>query len=399
MRTVVPLSHAMDRALLHAPVMAGRIDRQRRLCFVNPQLCATLGYPSDLLLGSRLEQTCLSELDTLLAQLSHDTSVDGPTVCSLHYHHPCLGERTAEVTLTTEDDSAAGWLFFLKDITESEATHPALCNRQRLLEQALDGAIQRRELALHYQPIVDANRAVLGMEALVRWQHAGLGLISPGDFMPIAERNGKIVGIGQWIMQTACAQLAAWQRAPHSRHWQLSVNISAREIYEPTFFEVLQDTITASGVDPAGLKLELTETLPLSSPDQVLQRQLRNLVDQGVQLVLDDYGTGCTSLNYVKHLPVSWLKIDRSFVDGVLDNSRDQKIIAAILALADSLDIRVVAEGVETLEQFDYLHRAGCHAFQGYLFGRPVPADRLTDRGDANQLASSVLPGNYRVPA
>src|SRR5690554_2343006 len=114
MRTVVPLSHAMDRALLHAPVMAGRIDRQRRLCFVNPQLCATLGYPSDLLLGSRLEQTCLSELDTLLAQLSHDTSVDGPTVCSLHYHHPCLGERTAEVTLTTENDSAAGWLFFLR---------------------------------------------------------------------------------------------------------------------------------------------------------------------------------------------------------------------------------------------------------------------------------------------
>src|SRR5690606_12381269 len=123
------------------------------------------------LLGSRLEQTCLSELDTLLAQLSHDTSVDGPTVCSLHYHHTCLGERTAEVTLTTEDDSAAGWLFFIKDITESEATHPALCNRQRLLEQALNGVIQRRELALHYQPLVDANRAVLGMEALVRWQH------------------------------------------------------------------------------------------------------------------------------------------------------------------------------------------------------------------------------------
>src|SRR5690606_9197592 len=115
----------------------------------------------------------------------------------------------------------------------------------------------------------------------------------------------------------------------------------------------------------------------------------------GVQQVLDDYGTGCTTLNYVKRLLVRGLKIDRSFVGGVLDKSRDQKVIAASLALAASLDIRAVSEGVETLEQFDYLHRAGCHAFQGYLFGRPVPADRLTDRG----LASSVLPGNYRVPA
>lgn len=276
-----------------------------------------------------------------------------------------------------QGDNPAGWLFFVQDTSESGNQASAASHQQLELEQALTGAIQRGELVLHYQPLVDAEQRILGMEALLRWQHPQHGLLAPAEFLPLAERNGMILGIGQWVVESACAQLAAWQQDTQRRHWTLNVNISARQINEPGFFERLDATVSRSGIDSRGLQLELTETMPLKGLNRALQHQLQQLVDKGVVLVLDDYGAGYSSLAYLKHLPLSWLKIDQSFIHGVANDERDQKIVCAILSLAASLELKVVAEGVETREQFDYLRNAGCHAFQGYLFGRPLPAEQL----------------------
>lgn len=250
--------------------------------------------------------------------------------------------------------------------------------RRLALEAELRGALERRELRLHYQPLVDAQQCVIGMEALLRWQHPQLGLLPPDRFIPLAEHNGLIVTIGQWVLDTACAQLAQWQREPRSRHWTLNVNISARQVHEPHFFELLQGCLTRSGIDRAGLCLELTESLLLKDLDPQLLQHLHQLQQSGVQLALDDFGTGYSSLNYLKQLPLDWLKIDKSFIRTVPDDPRDQGITQAILSLAAALDLKVVAEGVETREQFDYLRAAGCDAFQGYLFGRAMPAEQLS---------------------
>lgn len=251
--------------------------------------------------------------------------------------------------------------------------------RRLALEAELRGALERRELRLHYQPLVDAQQCVIGMEALLRWQHPQLGLLPPDRFIPLAEHNGLIAPIGQWVLDTACAQLAQWQQAPRSRHWTLNVNISARQVNEAHFFELLQGCLARSGIDPAGLCLELTESLLLKDLDPQLLQQLHQLQQSGVQLALDDFGTGYSSLNYLKQLPLNWLKIDKSFIRTVPDDPRDQGITQAILSLAAALDLKVVAEGVETRQQFDYLRAAGCDAFQGYLFGRAMPAEQLTN--------------------
>lgn len=372
----------LDLALDHVPVMAGRIDAQHRLCFANPPLTTALGSSLDKLLGSRLEQTCLAGLGELFARHCQLLSPGEVQVCQLSYQPPCLGQRSAEVTLAShhkQGDNPAGWLFFVQDTSESGNQASTVSRQQLELEQALTGAMQRGELLLHYQPLVDSEQRTLGMEALLRWQHPQHGLISPAEFLPLAERNGMIIGIGQWVLETACAQLAAWQQDAQRRHWTLNVNISARQINEPGFFEQLDATVSHAGIDPRGLQLELTETMPLKGLKRSLQHQLQQLVHKGMVLVLvlDDYGAGYTSLAYLKHLPLSWLKIDQSFIHGVANDERDQKIVCAILSLAASLELKVVAEGVETREQFDYLRNAGCHAFQGYLFGRPLPAEQL----------------------
>ena len=250
--------------------------------------------------------------------------------------------------------------------------------RRLTLETELRGAVERQELRLHYQPLVDAQQCTIGMEVLLRWHHPESGLVLPADFIPLAEQTGLIVPIGRWVLDTACAQLASWQQNPHSRHWTLNINISARQVNAPGFFKLLQQCMTRSGIDPAGLCLELTETVLLKGIDQTLLDHLGQLRQRGVQLALDDFGTGYSSLGYLKRLPLNWLKIDQSFVCTLLDDPRDQGIVAAILSLARALGLKVVAEGVETREQFDYLRSAGCDAFQGYLFGRPVPAKQVT---------------------
>ncbi|WP_296945102.1 bifunctional diguanylate cyclase/phosphodiesterase [uncultured Massilia sp.] len=242
-----------------------------------------------------------------------------------------------------------------------------------LLEADLRAALGTGQFLLHYQPIVDAGLRILGAEALVRWQHPRRGMVRPDAFIALAERTGLIVPLGQHVMEQACAQLARWARQARTAAWTLSVNVSARQFRQPGFVERTLQTLARSGADPALLKLELTESALLEDIDDVAAK-MQSLRAHGIRFSLDDFGTGYSSLSYLKRLPLCQLKIDRTFVQDAWCNASDAAIARAIIALAGSLGLEVVAEGVETAAQRDFLVASGCTVFQGYLFGRPVPA-------------------------
>jgi diguanylate cyclase (GGDEF)-like protein/PAS domain S-box-containing protein len=230
----------------------------------------------------------------------------------------------------------------------------------------------RGELRLYFQPIVQADRQVSGFEALLRWVHPVRGLVSPADFIPLAEQSGLILPIGQWVLDQACAQLARWAQGPATSGWTLAVNVSARQFRDGGFVPSVQRALACSGADPHRLRLELTESMLHADLDATIARMaaLRRL---GVRFALDDFGTGYSSLSYLKRLPLDQLKIDKSFVAEITTDPDDAAIARTIVSLARSLRLRVVAEGVETEGQFDFLRRIGCHGYQGYLFAAPLP--------------------------
>jgi len=242
------------------------------------------------------------------------------------------------------------------------------------MEHDLRGALERAELRLLYQPIVDRERQILGMEALLRWHHAERGVVMPDQFIPLAEQIGLIVPIGYWVMERACEQLAVWAATPKFASWTLSVNVSARQFNEPQFVDQVLDMLARTGANPERLILELTETALLAVADSQLLEKIDQIKQQGVQIALDDFGTGYSSLTYLRRLPLDRVKIDQSFVKDLIRDSKDQGVVQAILSLAQALDLYVVAEGVETAEQFQYLCEAGCPGFQGNLIGLPMTA-------------------------
>lgn len=244
------------------------------------------------------------------------------------------------------------------------------------LEADLRSGLQKGELLLYYQPVVDADSRVVGAEALLRWQHPLRGMVSPMQFVPLAEQTGLIIPLGEWVLQTACAQLARWARHPQSAQLTVAVNVSARQFRSPEFVMQVQNALLQNGADPRLLKLELTESLLLTDSQEAIMKMsaLRSL---GVRFALDDFGTGYSSLSYLKMLPLQQLKIDQSFVRDVLTDANDAAIASTVLALGRSLGFDVVAEGVETEGQRRFLLNQGCAFFQGYLFGRPVPVDQF----------------------
>jgi len=252
----------------------------------------------------------------------------------------------------------------------------AAASARAALEIDLRNALQRLEFSLQYQPVVDERGNATGVEALLRWQHPLRGFVSPAEFIPVAEQAGLIIPIGQWVLSAACAQLVAWSTSAATRRLTMAVNVSARQFRHPEFTSQLLDLLRVSGANPYRLKLELTESMLLSDFEDVIVKmgELRSI---GVNFALDDFGTGYSSLSYLKRLPLDQLKIDQSFVRDVLTDPNDAAIARTILSLARSLDLSVVAEGVETAGQRDFLLACGCRAFQGYFFGRPVPVDQL----------------------
>ena len=244
------------------------------------------------------------------------------------------------------------------------------------LEADLHYALPRRELELFYQPQFNRAGELFGAEILLRWRHSKRGLISPAQFIPLAEENGLIIPMGQWIIETACQQLAEWSTFITNRHFQLAVNVSPRQFRAPDFVQQISQALERSGADPHRFKIELTEGVVLHDVDDTIQK-MHKLRDMGIGFSMDDFGTGYSSLSYLKRLPLDQLKIDQSFIRDLTSNPDDEAIVTAIIGITRSLGLQVIAEGVETEAQRAFLEENGCHAFQGYLFGRPVPVSEF----------------------
>jgi diguanylate cyclase (GGDEF)-like protein/PAS domain S-box-containing protein len=252
----------------------------------------------------------------------------------------------------------------------------AAASAKAALSSDLRIGLQAQQFLLYYQPQVDRHGRITGVEALLRWQHPRQGLVAPADFIPAAEDTGLILPLGQWALESACAQLAAWASRPEAAGLSVAVNVSVRQFRHPDFVDMVMATIARTGIPPHRLKLELTESL-LADRMEITIAKMGSLKALGVTLAIDDFGMGYSSLSVLKRLPLDQLKIDRSFVADLLTDPNDAAISRAIITLAQSLGLGVVAEGVETQAQRDFLIRQGCEHFQGYLFSEPLPIAQL----------------------
>jgi diguanylate cyclase (GGDEF)-like protein/PAS domain S-box-containing protein len=258
----------------------------------------------------------------------------------------------------------------------------AAAQARNAMADALAHGLDQQEFVLHYQIQVDASGRITGAEALVRWNHPERGLVPPGHFIPLAEETRLILPLGQWVLEAACAQLALWAKNPATARWSMAVNVSALQFSQHNFVEHVTLALTKTGVQPHLLKLELTESMLVGDVQEIVTK-MNALRAQGVRFALDDFGTGYSSLSYLKRLPLAQLKIDQSFVRDLLTDANDAVIASTIISLGHSLGLTVIAEGVETQGQHDALVAMGCDSFQGYFFGRPVPAASLNP--DSNQ--------------
>ncbi len=241
------------------------------------------------------------------------------------------------------------------------------------LESDLRHALEQQQFVLHYQPQLLADGQTLtGVEALLRWQHPVRGLVPPCDFIPALEELGLVVEVGDWVITEACRQIAQWQAQGRAVP-KVSVNLSARQFADGKLAQRIATILLASGIAPACLELELTESILMQDVGEAM-RMLDSLKQLGPSIAIDDFGTGYSSLNYLKQFPIDVLKIDRSFVDGLPDGEQDGQIARAIIAMAHSLGLSVIAEGVENQAQLDFLREHGCDEVQGFYLGRPIPA-------------------------
>lgn len=242
------------------------------------------------------------------------------------------------------------------------------------LETELRKALARQEFQLYFQPQVDADSRIVGAETLLRWRHPRRGMIAPDTFIPLAEDSGLILPIGQWVLETACTQIATWGATESSRELVLAVNVSARQFRQVDFVDRIKAVLASSGADPKRLKLELTESVVLDNVADTIEK-MQQLKAIGVSFSMDDFGTGYSSLAYLTQLPLDQIKIDRSFVLNLPDDINDGIIAKTIISMGRSLALDVIAEGVETEGQYEFLERYGCHGYQGYLYSKALPLD------------------------
>ena len=358
-------------------------------------------------------QACLRDADSvarlggdefvaILSDLAHDSSeaaaqaqrigeklllsLGQPYTLGTHMHH---GSCSIGATLFGHIHQSAAELLKQADIAMYQVkgqTGNGLCffdpqmqtliSQRAQLEADLQLALGQAQLLLHYQPQFASNGGIVGAEALLRWQHPERGMVSPAEFIPVAEESGLIMPIGQWVLRTACQQLATWQSDTRRARWQLAVNVSARQFRQRDFVQQVIDVMQETGIRPHLLKLELTESLVLDNVDDTIEK-MHQLRTKGVRFSVDDFGTGYSSLAYLSRLPLHQLKIDQSFVRNLGIHPNDDVIVQTIIGMAANLGLEVIAEGVETLEQKEFLERHGCELYQGYLLGRPMPVAQL----------------------
>ncbi|MHB8744576.1 MAG: EAL domain-containing protein [Sulfuricaulis sp.] len=291
--------------------------------------------------------------------------------------------RNADVAMYRAKESGGNsYQFYTSEMTTRALEHLEL-------ESDLRHALERNEFALHYQPIVDGvTGRIIGMEALLRWNHLKRGLIPPGQFIPLAEDSGMILPIGEWVLRTACAQCLDWQKQGFPTLY-VAVNISARQFHQANLAEVVAMIIRETGLAPDHLELEITESIIMRKADATVTT-LQQLNAMGVKFSIDDFGTGYSSLSYLKRFPIDAIKIDQSFVRDIPDDSDNAAIATAIITMAHSLGIRAIAEGVETREQLDFLRGRLCDSMQGYYFSRPVPVEEFKRLLREGNISNSV---------
>lgn len=291
--------------------------------------------------------------------------------------------QDADMALYRAKASGRNSLRFFDPVMQQEV------NRYSLLERKLREAISLQQLELYVQPQLSSDKQYVGMEGLLRWHDAEEGFISPGDFIPVAESSGLIIPLGAWVVRQACQTLAEWSKTPGMQNLTLSINISPRQFRHLQFVDYIDSCIDEFAVDPTHLELEITESLLIDDIELTIERM--NLLRQrGLRFALDDFGTGYASLSYLKLLPFNKLKIDQSFVRDVLTDTNDEAIVSTIIALGQSLDLAVIAEGVETRDQALLLEKSGCHVYQGYYFGRPAPVSEWQQRISQSYLTSKA---------
>lgn len=290
----------------------------------------------------------------------------GVTLFTESQAEPDILLRQAELAMYESKRCGKNTVRFFEEAMQAEL------DKQNQLENELRTAIQKNQFELYYQIQVSQDKTPIGAEALLRWKHPERGMVPPFEFIPLAEETGLIEAIGQWVIATACQQLAIWAKQEHLSRLTLAVNISPRQFKSPHFVEDILKELQQSGVSPHKLKLEITESLAIDNFESSIVK-LETLRKHGLLISLDDFGTGNSSLNYLTKLPLTQLKIDKSFVDELPDNHRDAMVAQTIIAMGHGLEMDVIAEGVETQTQYEFLVEQGCHAFQGYLFGKPRP--------------------------
>ncbi|UOA09454.1 EAL domain-containing protein [Methylobacter sp. S3L5C] len=290
------------------------------------------------------------------------------------YEIVCIDElfRQADIAMYKAKDCGRNHLCFFDPDMQRTITANAS------LTMDLRNAIEQRQFQLYYQVQVDALECPIGAEALIRWHHPERGMVPPHDFIALAEQTGLILPIGQWVLETACAQLKAWEQDESTCKLTLSINVSAKQFLEANFVSQVKNVVQHHSINPAKLKLELTESMLADNLEQIIA-VMNTLNAFGIRFSLDDFGTGYSSLQYLKRLPLFQLKIDQSFVRDITFDGNDRALVLTIINMANNLGLEVIAEGVETKEQQDILLNKGCHHFQGYLFGKPVPVKQFEE--------------------
>ncbi len=260
-------------------------------------------------------------------------------------------------------------------------------SNQAKLESSLRLALERQEFEIYYQPQVSLQTGkIIGAEALLRWNHPEQGLISPVEFIPIAERTNLIIPIGEWVLRTACEQIKKWQKLfPNFFNFKIAVNVSAVQFNQKNFTAIIVDTLSTTNIDATCLELELTETTIMKNVKSAI-KIMNNFKLLGIGISIDDFGIGYSSLSYVQEFNFDTLKIDRAFVKDVTSNPKTAALTQALIGMARSLNLNVIAEGVETEEELKFLLEQGCDAMQGYLFSRPIPARDFEELLQVNQL-------------
>lgn len=278
--------------------------------------------------------------------------------------------KNADMAMYAAKEDNDDYRFFTEEMNRKAIERMKMGNSLRY-------ALQNNQFVLYYQPMVDNANRITGMEALLRWRHPELGLISPEKFIPVAEDTGSIVPIGEWVLRSACRQARKWHEMGFDGLY-VTVNLSRRQFKEKSMVETVEQIIRDTGLSPECLKLEVTESGIMENPEQAIAK-MNILRSKGIRFSIDDFGTGYSSLGYMKRFPIDTLKIDRSFVTESMESKDDREIIRTIIAMAQNLKIETVAEGVETREQKDFLCHQGCHMMQGYYFGHPMPAREIEE--------------------